>query len=109
MIRPDIDALVDKGESCWNWLGDFNQKYQKPVFILKKKKKLWIHRYFFEAFFGPIPRNGNIFRKCWNQRCCNPEHLLLIMPGETQPQRPGVQVGEFFQQKQHMQSIKAEQ
>lgn len=85
------------------------EKWRKPIYKKNGKKKLFMNREMYKVYKGKIPEKGMVFRSCFNDYCLKPDHLILVMPGETQPQRPGVQVGEFFQQKQHMQSIKAEQ
>ena len=88
-MKPQIEAMIEKqGEGyCWIWLGDFHKKWKKPFFRGEKKRKLWVHRMIYQETFGEIPKGGMVFRICWNDLCVNPDHMRLVMPGDTQPTR----------------------
>lgn len=107
-MNPEIEALIDKSGSCWLWRGAFNQKKRKPIFIQKNHKVLYMHQEVWRSLHGKIPEKGMIFRTCYNQRCLRPEHIQLIVPGETHPERPvqtPKQLGELGEQNKHVRDI----
>ena len=85
LIEEFISKNIGNG-GCWIWTGNFHKKWKKPC-VGKKKNLIWVHRYVFEKFYKKIPAKGMIYRSCWTDRCCQPKHLYLIMPGEMAPTR----------------------
>lgn len=78
--RPVIErweALVEKTDDCWNWLG------AKQVGGYGRFKAeggrtgpvVLVHRWTYEHFVGPIPDGLTIDHLCRNTSCVNPEHM----------------------------------
>lgn len=111
-MKEKIEELVDKKNEneCWEWRGEFNRKYSKPIFRGYKKRKIWVHRFLWELHNGKIPRSGMIWRLCWNDLCCNVKHMKLVMPGETCPESPKMKIWkeERSLESSHMNSIREE-
>jgi hypothetical protein len=72
---------VEKGKSCWNWIGGLSGA-GRPMFKIKGKafvaaRIIWlIHK-------GGDPGNLHVSRNCPgsnNVLCVNPEHLYLATP-----------------------------
>jgi hypothetical protein len=44
---------------------------------------LYVHRWMYENFVGPIPADLQLDHLCRNARCINPEHLEAVSPREN--------------------------
>lgn len=66
---------------CWLWLGGKNSygygQYHKDG------KRLIAHRYSYERFNGPIPKDLQIDHLCRVRHCVNPEHLQAVSQKEN--------------------------
>lgn len=48
-----------------------------------RKRKIYTHRFAYEAAFGPIPDGLQIDHLCRNRWCCNASHLEAVTPREN--------------------------
>ncbi len=77
--------FVDK-DGCW--LGkrvSFRDGYSIPSI---DGKSVYLHRYFWEKKFGPIPNDKMITRNCDNKNCVNPDHMKIIDKKDFHSIRP---------------------
>lgn len=79
---PDkrVRAMTVAREGCWVWTGSTNEGYGQ---ILRRKGhggrqvKTYAHRYAYEAFVGPIPKDASVVHTCRRRACLYPRHLTL--------------------------------
>jgi hypothetical protein len=64
---------VERTESCWNWIGGQNGNGYGKFQV--GGRKVYVHRWAYERFVGPIPDGLQVDHLCRNRACCNPEHL----------------------------------
>lgn len=66
------------GDGCWAWTG-WKTHDGYGGFTLGPDeggpKTLYAHRVLYELFVGPIPEGYEVDHLCFNEGCCNPEHL----------------------------------
>jgi hypothetical protein len=69
---------VDKrGEDeCWEWTGSYREERGYGQIRLNKKL-ICVHRYSYELAYGPAPDGSEIWRRCNNSLCVNPNHLYI--------------------------------
>jgi hypothetical protein len=91
-------GLIKKEEECWIWKGKVHPTYKNPMFI-SKGRKVWVHRLFYRELVDKIPKDGYIFRMCKNNRCCNPQHMRMLMKNSTTP------LPEEYNEFEHMHAI----
>ncbi len=72
---------VDPRTGCWNATAkptaDGYVRLQLGFRKNETRRKMLLHRFAYEAFFGPIPEGQNVCHICDNPICCNPLHLFL--------------------------------
>ena len=67
---------IDEATGCWNTLGGKSKRgYGK---ITEGRRTLFLHRWMYERFFGPIPAGKQLHHLCANTSCCNPAHLRPV-------------------------------
>jgi len=73
-IQPDVLG-------CWEFTGALNS--QGYGCIQHEHKVQLTHRVAYTLLVGPIPAGLQIDHLCRNRRCCNPQHLEAVTPGEN--------------------------
>lgn len=67
---------VVKGPDCWLWTGN---KTKKGYGHFRATEKLtYAHRFAYETYVGPIPKNMTIDHICNNPSCVRPDHLRVV-------------------------------
>jgi hypothetical protein len=73
-------VIADKGypSPCWLWQGSISENgygiKSNPV----SRKKIYLHRLYYEKFKGLIPAGFQIDHLCRERRCVNPDHLEAV-------------------------------
>lgn len=60
---------------CWLWSGSTNPNGYGQLSYKGKINRA--HRFSYEAFIGPIPKDKMICHRCDTRTCCNPDHMFL--------------------------------
>ena len=72
---------IVKDTDCWEWTGSKNTDgYGKMRF---NGKTIYIHRFIYEYFYGPIQAELELDHLCKNRVCANPEHLEAVSHTEN--------------------------
>ena len=72
---------IEKTETCWNWLGELNEKgYGRVVFCGKKRSA---HRFLYELLKKKVSLGLEIDHLCRNRKCVNPNHLEEVTHKEN--------------------------
>lgn len=74
-------AKVQKTETCWLWIG--GHKAAGYGQFLVDRRKVIAHRWSYEHFVGPIPKDLEIDHLCRNPPCVNPAHLEAVTREEN--------------------------
>ncbi len=89
---PDHDqlrfwALVQKTDSCWNWLGG---TYNGYGCFQVARKNFRAHRLAYMLTKGGIPEGKHLDHLCRNRSCVNPDHLEPVSQAENTARGGGV-------------------
>lgn len=80
-----LDRLILQlinNNGCWEWTGSLSRSgYAR--FKDDNGKCVAIHRWTYEHFVGKIPDKFTIDHKCFNTKCCNPQHLQAVSIAEN--------------------------
>jgi hypothetical protein len=76
-----------KGQ-CWQYIGHCNRQGYGRITIWDKDKKAhrsqWVHRLAFVLFGGKeIPEGMTLDHLCFNEGCCNPDHMEVCSRAEN--------------------------
>lgn len=74
---------VDIATGCWIWRGSFLQKsgYGR---IKVKGRDYVAHRFIYERYVEPVPKELQLDHLCRVRLCVNPQHLEPVTPYENQ-------------------------
>lgn len=78
MDEKSFWGMVEKGKSCWQWLGKPNSAGYGRVFVAGKIE--YAHRYVFLELVGDIAPGQKLYNTCSNRLCVNPEHWSTDRP-----------------------------
>lgn len=83
--KTTIERFMAKIEvlpsGCWQWTGSmWGRKY---VQFWVDKRHVYIHRWAYEYFIGPIPDGLTLDHLCRNTRCANPWHVEPVTNKEN--------------------------
>jgi hypothetical protein len=75
-------AKVKRGadDECWLWLGARSGKYGR---FNPSSHTVYVHRWSYEKFVGPIPDGLTIDHLCGTPLCVNPSHLEAVTLAEN--------------------------
>lgn len=81
------DALaINLSAPCWLFQGrllrGYGQVYWHDLYKLNGRGTIPAHRYMWTVMRGPIPKGMHIHHLCGVTRCVNPQHLMLMRPGD---------------------------
>lgn len=71
MERVDVQK-----NGCWVWRLAKKEKGYGVFTENRNQKLVYVHRFSYELFKGPIPHGMFVCHKCDNPPCCNPDHLF---------------------------------
>jgi hypothetical protein len=77
--RARFHAQVERGDSCWLWSGETNNRGYGHFNLYRRGKRvrLLAHRVAFELATGIAPASYVVRHDCDTPPCCNPAHLRL--------------------------------
>lgn len=78
-IKTISERFLEKiTNSCWYWMGALNRKGYGTFFVDKNNRKVPVHRFTWEFFFGKIGYDEIIHHICRQKDCVNPDHLAKM-------------------------------
>lgn len=80
-IHERFMAKIEIEGSCWAFTG-----YVSPNGYGQMSdgtRIVYVHRWAYEHFIGPIPEGHHIDHLCRNRRCCKPTHLEPVTQAEN--------------------------
>jgi hypothetical protein len=75
---------VYEGTPCVLWEGPMNKATgYAQVWDTERQRMVYVHRFAWEMFYGPIPGDLTVDHLCEQKLCMNPLHLDLCSRGEN--------------------------
>lgn len=74
-------SKVDKTDSCWLWTGATAGAGYGQLWV--GGRRVYVHRFAYEQFVGPIPEGFQIDHLCRIHNCVNPAHLEAVTQREN--------------------------
>lgn len=71
---------------CWLWVGTVTRNGY--ALFYSGVRYVYVHRWAYEHFVGPIPRGLQIDHKCRTRCCVNPKHLEPVTAKENSRRSP---------------------
>jgi len=79
--RKIVDRIrIDNETGCHIWQGALNTGYGK---ITVDGYKTYVHIYYYEEKYGPVPDTLELDHLCGVRACCNPDHLEPVTHTEN--------------------------
>jgi HNH endonuclease len=79
-----VEVVTESG--CWLWLGTV-QKNGYGRFGYGEYRSGLAHRWSYQTFVGPIPRDKELDHLCRVRCCVNPDHLRVVTHAENMAAR----------------------
>ena len=70
--------IVAMPSGCWEWQGPLNKAGYAQI-----ASGVFLHRWAYTHFIGPIPSRATLDHLCRNRRCGNPTHLEPVTQREN--------------------------
>ena len=75
-IEERLWNRINKGSSCWLWLGPLDARgYGAIGEGGRGGRVLKVHALVYRLLIGPTLPGTELHHKCHNKACCNPEHI----------------------------------
>lgn len=71
-------CIPEPNSGCWIWTGNIAVKSGYSRLMLKGRRLVYGHRFSYETFVGPIPKDLVVDHICRTRCCVNPEHLRVV-------------------------------
>jgi hypothetical protein len=81
---PLVDRFWSKVEpvdGCWSWTGYVSPNGYGQIGV--DRVVLYVHRWAYEHFIGPIPEGLHLDHLCERRNCCKPWHLEPVTQAEN--------------------------
>jgi hypothetical protein len=62
---------------CWEFQGNLIRGYGQISKPGRRGGAMFVHRFSWETFFGPVPDGLKVLHKCDNPKCWRPSHLFV--------------------------------